>query len=397
MWVLCYLCSDFLDVEIILQYIASIPEWQLWLTAVILLLLVIQLSFFLSRYRVVSSFRNSKRKRHNDYMPDISIIVITLNNYDFLETTLPLLLTQEYQGLYEVVIVDIGSDVEYLNMLESIKAQYTNVITTRIDFDPRFPVNNKMALNVGIKASTFANILITTSDTTPVSIKWLGLMAKGFFGSEIVLGYCGIEEKKGAAAKYRRCSRMMFSVRHLSSAIRRKTYRGAIQNIGFTKKKYFDSRGFSHLNMNIGEDDLFIQKIATTDNVSIVLNPNATVRQKAVDGPTWRLLRLFYSYSVEFYPAGVRFFNACEFISRVLFFALSIAGVILLSQHLSVAAAVLLFVRFIIVWLVMQRIARRLGEMRLGAIFILHDICSPFNELALYISRKVRKLQGVWR
>ena len=137
-----------------------------------------------------------------------------------------------------------------------------------------------MALNVGIKSAHYEHLLFTTPDVYPSSDRWLSLMANGFRRGEIVLGYCGMERGKGFASYLIRTWRMMHSVDWISSAVCGRPYRGMRQNYGFTKRLYFGANGFSHLNMNIGEDDLFMSRIIAPGNVSVVLSPRATLREK---------------------------------------------------------------------------------------------------------------------
>lgn len=42
-------------------------------------------------------------------------------------------------------------------------------------------------------------MVFTTVDSYPTSERWLSLMAKGFIGGNVVIGYCGIEIRKGFA------------------------------------------------------------------------------------------------------------------------------------------------------------------------------------------------------
>ena len=39
--------------------------------------------------------------------------------------------------------------------------------------------------------------------------------------------------------------------------------------------------------MNIGEDDLFMQRVMSRDNVSVILSPRASLREKMWGGMGW--------------------------------------------------------------------------------------------------------------
>lgn len=146
-----------------------------------------------------------------------------------------------------------------------------------------------------------------------------------------------------------------------------KTFRGTEHNIGYTKSLYFDSRGFNHLNMNIGVDDLFIQKIVRTDNVSVVMNPNATVRQIQYGGLGWWYgVSKYFGHAFRYYPAKARRAVRNELSSRFLFFATTAAAAALLPVRWIAVPLLPALLRLLIVELKMRRIGRRLGEKNLG-------------------------------
>lgn len=214
------------------------------------------------------------------------MIPLFSEDYAFVEEILPLIVAQEYPD-FEVVIVYVGRDTDFYDDLVRIKQSFPQITATKIELNPRFPISPKMALNVGIKSAHYEHLLFTTPDVYPTSDRWLSLMANGFRRGEIVLGYCGMERGKGFASYLIRTWRMMHSVDWISSAVCGRPYRGMRQNYGFTKRLYFGANGFSHLNMNIGEDDLFMSRIIAPGNVSVVLSPRATLREKSWGGLKW--------------------------------------------------------------------------------------------------------------
>ena len=73
--------------------------------------------------------------------------------------------------------------------------------------------------------------------------------------------------------------------------------------------------------MNIGEDDLYMQKVMTHDNVSVILSPRATLREKMWGGMRWWMGQLrYYGSAFAFYPQQVKNYIQWELGSRALFF-----------------------------------------------------------------------------
>lgn len=371
--------------------------WELLLMAAILILLAVQLYYYLGSYARIPKFTN-KSKPLNRTIDGLSVVVVAVgDNRWYLENILPKLMKQKYRD-FEVVLVTVGAGDDFLDEIGFLKPLYTNLVTTNIEEDPRFPISNKMAYNVGIKAAKYENIVITTTEAAPVSDKWLDCMARGFHTGEVLIAYCGVEPRKATGNKIMRSSRLMLSVRYLSSAIKGRPYRGIIHNMGFTKNIYFGNRGFDHLNMNLGEDDLFISRIATPENTSIVLNPHATLRQVPFGNLSWwRDRQRFYASTFRFYPSFAKSARIWEAGSRLLFFIATITAACIMPFEIQIAAAVVFLIRLILVRFSMWRIRRRLNEPKIGWALTFHDLYSPLTDMANYFYRLYRPAPGVWR
>jgi hypothetical protein len=363
----------------------------------VVVLLGIQLHYYLGLFRRLPSFKIAGRENAERRDEGISVVLVMGDNSFYVENTLPLLLRQDYE-LYEVIVVYVGNNNDFAESLEALATIEPHFATTRIKQTPLHAISNKMALNVGIKAARYENILITTPDARPVSSRWLSLMAKGFQKGEIVLGYAGIEHRRGFADKVIRSSRMFSSLLFITAAIRRRPYRGTIQNMGFAKHLYFDHKGFGHLNLNIGEEDLFLQQLFTKDNYTIVMHPRATVRQTRWGGLGWWFgeCRLA-NHSYPFYPRRAKSFIELEATSRLLFFIAAATALVLLPCEVKLAVAGVVLVRFVIVLWQMRRVARRLGEKGLVPLYFINDLFAPMWKIAVVLSRKVKPIREVWR
>lgn len=393
--------SVILKVDIIRQYYDAAAEaygvWGLALMLALLVLLGIQLYYYLGLFRKLPSFRIAGREDVEGRDEGISVVLVMGDNYLYIENTLPLLLRQDYEH-YEVIVVYVGNNNDFAETLEALAVTEPHFATSRIKQTPLHPISNKMALNVGIKAAKYDNILITTPDARPVSARWLSLMAKGFKKGEIVLGYCGIEQKPGFADKWIRSSRMFSSLLFITAAIRKRPYRGTIQNMGFAKHLYFDHKGFGHLNLNLGEEDLFMQRLFTKDNFTIVMHPRATVRQSRWGGLRWWFgeCRL-HNHAYPFYPRTTRNFLEWETGSRLLFFIAALAALILMPAEVKLFGFVLILFRFLVVMLQMRRVAKRLGERGLMPLYFINDLFEPVWEIAIVMSRRIRPIREIWR
>ena len=387
--------------EILVQYYNAAVEmyglWGLAVMATLLLLFVIQMYYYLGLFRRLPSFKIKSRRDARAGSGSISVVVVMGDDYPWIENTLPLLLGQDY-GLFEVIVVYVGNNGEFADTLDEISVSEPRVRVSRVKQHPLFPISNKMALNIGIKAARYDNIVVTTPDAHPTSPRWLSLMAKGFSKGEIVIGYCGIEPSRGFADKLIRSSRMFSSLLYLTAAIRRRPYRGTIHNMGFARELYFEHKGFGHLNLNLGEDDLFMQQLLTRDNFAIVMHPKATVRQMRWGGLGWWLgeCRL-RNHAWPFYPFRARWFIGCEAGSRLLFFLTAGVTAAFMPLEVQIGVAGIVALRFLAVILQMRRVAKRLGERRLMGLYFLNDLFEPLLEIGVVVSRIIKPIREVWR
>ncbi|MEG2611935.1 MAG: glycosyltransferase [Alistipes sp.] len=372
--------------------------WEgLTLMALLFAMFCVQLHYYLFVYSRIPSYKNTLRRTILDAEPPVSVIIpIFSENYTFVEERLPLIVAQEYRD-FEVILVYVGSNNDFYEDLVQLKLTFPQINVTKIHLNPRYPISRKMALNVGIKSAHNDYLIFSTTETMPQCDRWLSLMAKGFCKGDVVLGYCGIEQERGFWNYIIRTWRMMHAADWLARAVRQRPYRGTLYNLGFTKKIYFDANGFNHLNMNIGEDDLFMQKVMTRDNVSVILSPRASLRERPWGGfRGWLDNERYYGSAEEFYPTEIKNFIRWELGSRLLFFLLTFSALIFLPGELKIVAGTLLLVRYLFVALEVRRLAQRLGEKGIVNYYFLYDFLSPLLAMLLAFVL-LRKDERVWR
>lgn len=385
-----------------MQYWEFFVEECGWLGAVLagvlLVLFGVQIYCYAFRYGRLSKYRNSQRPmRLETETPPVSVIVPLFNeSVEFVESALVRLLAQDYE-MYEVVVVYVGEDDDFFYDLSHLSESFPNLHTTKITMRRRYPISTKMAINIGIKAARYDNIILTTADASPRTSRWLALMAKGFARGEIVLGYCCTEQHDNIFGRLIRIDRMMQSAEWLAAAVAGKPYRGHRCNVGFTRSLYFDVKGFGELNMNVGEDDLFIRSIIKDNNVSIVLSPRATVVERWKGGlKQWMKRRRFFGSTRRLYPASVRRRLHLEPYTRLLFFAAAATAFATMPPIYSAGVALLLVLRYIIVGMTISKLASRLGEKKIAAVYPLYDLFGVLFDIVTDIML-LRKDPSVWK
>ncbi len=370
--------------------IEGYESWSLSVLALTAILFLIQIYYYAVRYARIASFHNPNIKNGGHTVPVSVIIPVFQADFNFLQNVLPGMLAQTLDK-YEVVIVDVTGDDDFSEQLKLLRITNPDRFNfTRLRADPLFPISTKMALNVGIKAAAFEHLVFTTVDCRPNSDRWLEILSKGFSGGEVVLGYAGVASTKGLENRLVRCSNVAVSVRWISQAMYGRPFRGTLCNLGFTKSVYFAAKGFNYLSLNMGEDDLFVMKIASAENTNIIVNGAATVSQTAWGGlKWWRERRRKLSYTYRYYPLYVKSATSAELWSRAMFFVL--AALLLCTAPMAgkIFAASALLLRLAIVMLEMKRICRRMSERRLLSMYPVYDLFAPLAEARLAIERSL--------
>ncbi len=375
------------------------PQWCFFaLVSVALAAFLVQMVYLLIVYRGIPRFRNNKKVARGTMPPPVSVIVVVRESSEFHITNyLPLLLNQKYHE-FEVVVVDVSYSEDIRIMLAGMTPANPHMKTTIIRSDNHFKHGTKLALTVGIKAAKYEHMIMVTTESYPSSDKWLSTMAKGFISGSIVIGYCGVERLGGLVNGIIRSSRLSTGVRYLSAAIHGHPYRGIAHNIGYTKEIYFGNRGFNHLRLNIGDEDLFIQKVARNEKVSVVMNPHATTREQQIRGFDWWVgVRKYFSYAYRYYPSWVKWRTGADLVSRFVFLLAVITIAAVMPWQIGVMALGLWLIRLAVLEISIRRIGRRLGDRGLGFYYALYDLIAPVTEALLCVNRRVRPHAEIWK
>lgn len=385
-----------------IDYILSYPQYIIMVAVVLLVALFLEVYYWLS-YSLISTYRSRHRTKEGEELPAVSVVVV-LRQEDacFIENGLVRLLEQDHPQ-FEVVAVNDCGGYEITEMLESMQRTHPRLKFTTLRKDDRFKHGRKIPLFIGIKAAGYENIIVTDVDSSPSSDKWLSYMCRGFSGGDLVIGYTGFEIEKGFANAMMRSSRLSSSIAYLFQAIQDRAYRGIYNNIGYTRELFFASRGYTHHRMSLGEDDLFVQKVATQDNTSVILNPRATMRQKARGKLKWWWSEQRYrTYARRYYPLRAIVSERVELVARAGFWSgviamivLGVVGVITDYIFWVFIASVFVIRQGVLIWSV-RRIAKRLGETKIMFAYVLYDLLSPLTRMLMFISRRIKAPSGIW-
>ena len=251
---------------------------------------------------------------------------------------------------------------------------------------------------MGIKASRHEWLVFTEPNCRPASDQWLRKMARNFTpDTDIVLGYSNYERAKGWFNRKITFDTLLNSMRYLGSAINGHPYTGCGRNMAYRKSLYYQQKGFtSHLNLQRGEDDLFVNQTANGKNTQVEASPESIVRITAPNyKKDWYEEKLSHAMTSRLYKGSSRHFMDFETYSRLLFLFLTIVCIVygaLTQNWLTISFAALLWLfRFLIQIMVFRKTSIALGERKFYSTLLLFDWMQPLWDFRFKLSQRIRR------
>lgn len=368
--------------------------WQIAIFGVLAVAFVIQMcwwcGFFTGLFRYNRKF-NRNRIKFNFEQPEVSVIICARNEEENLKRNIPVIMSQLYPS-YEVIVINDASYDDTEMVLAEMKLQYPNLRTTYVPDNAKFIDSKKFALSLGIKAAKNDILVFTDADCTPASKDWLGNIVRHFDSrTDIVLGYGAYSYRNTFLSKLQVLDTLFIAMQYLNYSLAGKTYMGVGRNMAYRKSMFLKSRGFaSHLNLQSGDDDLFINEVATSKNTKIEIQPECkTISEPKDTFKMWMRQKERHLSTGAYYKAGTKWLIGTEMAWRVLFYGALIATAVV-GNYVTLAIAALLFIiRYITQYAIIKKSAATLNERHFKASVLLIDICIPLINLGLDIKTKL--------
>ncbi|GAB3725128.1 glycosyltransferase [Spirosoma lituiforme] len=367
-----------------------------------LLLVGIQLIYILLVYSRTAFHRQSfpidpTRSVPSDKSTDltrigVTIIVCARNELTNLTELLPLLNEQQYPE-FEVLVMDDRSTDGTQQFLENDIAELSQVRFIRIDREHEHVTPKKYALTIALKKATYPTVLLTDADCRPASTNWLAGMTATLQDDhkDISLGFSPYDYQPGFLNLLIRSETLMTAVQYFSLALVGRPYMGVGRNLAYRTSVFFANRGFyTHKNVVGGDDDLFINEVATARNTAVCLDPDTFMWSKPKETwADWRTQKRRHLNVGKYYKPGHTFRLGLLTGSHVLSWLLAlIIGLVLLVHEVShhsftdnewllllIGTSLFLF-RSLAFWGIVGRISYRLAH-------TVHWALIPFVDLLL--------------
>lgn len=341
---------------------------------------------------VFGAFIFSKPTKNTSINKAVSVIICCKNESQNLQDFLPSILSQNYPN-FEVVLINDCSTDNTLDVMESFAAKNDKIKIVNVKSIEAFWGNKKYALTLGIKAAKHNTLLFTDADCKPLSSQWISNMSSHFSKSKtIVLGYGGYEKIKFSFLNALiRFETLLSATQYFSFAKIGMPYMGVGRNLAYRREEFFNARGFmDHMNVKSGDDDLFVNQVATKNNTALCdTQKGFTISKPETTFSSWFRQKRRHVSTAKLYKTKHKFLLGLFYISQLLFWVLAI---ILLSNvyMLNIVMALVAF-RMLIQGISLYRSAKKFGETDLILIFPFLELFLILSQLSIFITNKFSK------
>ena len=354
---------------------------------------LLQLMYYWGVFRKLAFY---KSKQKTVETPAVSVVICAKNEYYNLKKNLPIILKQDYPD-FEVVLVNDYSNDETAELLEVMKNENSHLKVVTLTQNLNFFSGKKFPLSIGIKSAKNEILLLTDADCKPNSSKWIQQMVSGFNSeTDIILGYSPYIEEKGLLNSLIRFDTLFVAIQYLSYSLIRKTYMGVGRNLAYKKSMFYKNNGFSsHYKIQSGDDDLFINSVATKTNTSIEIRPESHTFSKASSTYSqWFNQKSRHLSTSKYYKRKFKFLLGTYSFSQLFFFT---SFIILLFHsfgfHIVIATYLL---RLISQLFIIKKCMNRLKEKELLLLSPLFEILFIILNILFMISAIMFK-QNKWK
>jgi glycosyltransferase involved in cell wall biosynthesis len=344
--------------------------------------LLVQLFYYFFTFIKVALY---KQLPDSSNQPSVSVVICARNETENLQKFLHLVLNQEYHD-FEVIVVNDCSWDSSQDLLEELAKQYKQLKVANIKFVDKHEHGKKFALTIGIKAAKNDVLLLTDADCYPTSNQWIKKMMNGQTAKkDIVIAYGKYEKQKGTLNTFIRFDTFFIGVQFLANALKGNTYMGVGRNLSYKRNLFFQTKGFaSHMHILSGDDDLFINEVATKNNVSVVINKEAfTVSVPKQSFKEWFRQKKRHHSTAKYYKSTHKTNLILYPFSFYIFHIAIITGLILQYNVLILILAYIL--RASIQIAILHSAAKKLNEIDLGWKAPFLEFIQRFFILPIYV------------
>ena len=379
MWIIAAVNTRWLIIFAFMHLI-PIPDFlQLIIFCCFCAVVTIQLCYYLFIFRRLATYKAPEKTESQEY--PVSVIVCARDEAENIARNLPGILVQQYRTTHEVIVVNDNSTDETKFLLDEFKKSFKNINPIALTQEAKMIPGKKFPLSMGIKSSKYEVVLLTDADCVPASEHWIQKMQDAYHDDvQIVLGYGAYHKTHGLLNKLIRFETFHSALQYFSFALAGMPYMGVGRNLSYKKELFFNNKGFSAINhIPGGDDDLFINKVATKDNTAIAIDPEAhTLSEPKKSFTEWQKQKYRHYTTSKYYKGKHKFWIGLYTFTQVLVYPCFVAALLFYNWWLALSV---LGLRMLVQGIVWNKSMKKLNEADLFPYFILLDIWMFFYYL----------------
>jgi len=260
----------------------------------------------------------------------VSVVIAVHNEYENLQQFLPSILNQSYSNFEVIIACDRCTDgsVAFLQSLHHSALHIIEINTLTDSIQPK-----KAALTQAIQLAKHPWILATDADCYPVSNQWIDEMMKARNGKGVCLGFSFYLPKPSFLNAFIQFETVLTALQYGAWALLGKPYMAVGRNLMYATELFINNKGFGKQANHLGgDDDLFVQNIATNSNVCISIKPSTFTISKPAEGfRQWWRQKHRHLHAGKQYPFGTLLGLSIYPISSALFHFITIYYLITLN------------------------------------------------------------------
>lgn len=322
----------------------------------------------------------------------VSVIIYAKNEADNIKRFLPSLLNQDYPN-FEVVLINDASIDDTLAIFETFAKKHNNINIVNVENNEAFWANKKYALTLGIKAAKHKHLLFTAADCQPVSNQWIAQITSHFNQQKtIVLGYGAYKKNTNSFLnKLIRYETLLTATHYFSFAKIGIPYMGVGRNLAYHSHEFFKANGFiNHIKIRSGDDDLFINEVATEKNTTICIDPESfTTSLPKTTFKSWFRQKRKHVSTTKLYKFKHKSLLALFYICQVLFWILGIT--LIATLYLWPFVIGIMMIRFMLQYLSIGVSAKKLNEVDIISILPVLEVSLLVLQFSIFINNIILK------
>jgi len=302
-------------------------SWSEIIFILFFIVTLVQLFYYGWFFRRLAFFTPAEKESSQQH--PVSVIICARDEAAKLVTHLPGALVQRYPSTHEVIVVNHNSQDDTRFLLDEFKKTFKGLHIVNLEQEAIGIPGKKYPLSMGIKEAKYEIVLLTDADCVPASEFWMQKMQDGYNnGIEVVLGYSPYKKNEGFLNKIIRFDTFHTALQYFSYALAGIPYMGVGRNLSYKKDVFLRNKGFSAINhLPGGDDDLFINKVATKENTAIVIDRDTfTLSEPKKTFGEWFRQKTRHFSTAKYYRPLHKFLLGMYSASHLLFYPLFVAS-----------------------------------------------------------------------